>query len=65
MRHLKLKHTHILDMSCGVRMVVKNNKEILNWDEWFGENPDARDKLKAFLVDSLLGFLPEKGKIDP
>jgi hypothetical protein len=59
MRTLELKHTHILDMSCGVRMVVRNNDENLSWDTWFDKNPEARDKLKEFLVQNLLGFCLE------
>ena len=64
MRTLEFKHTHILDMSCGVRMVVRNNDEKLSWDEWFDKNPEARAKLKEVMVESLLSFHPEKDRMD-
>ena len=65
MRTLEFKHTHILDMSCGVRMVVRNNDEKLSWDEWFDKNPEARAKLREFLVKNLLGFCLEGSSIYP
>ena len=64
MRASKLRHTHILDMSCGIRMMVKNNEEKLSWSEWFDKNPEARAKLKEVMVESLLSFHPEKDRMD-
>ena len=55
---MKRIHTHMLDFSiCGIRLIVQNSNPVLDWDEWFNENPAVRKKLAGKLKDLLLGQL--------